>query len=394
MVVPFFLDQPVRPPSVGRGQSRVGNGVPRYHFATVQLDDNLTATIPKKIAFQLIDVGELVLVKRSPLTVKIPKHKEFHEEQRHLSGKRIPGVSKGLFNGRYSTSGGLRVQVPRSAQNKDYLMTIGWVRHAERKMIEEWDKEKDKQEKDKRKKRKRQRRRMRRRLMRQAVQVIVFLGFLGFAQAQIHSECGGQVLPCTPLWWDTNPEPNVNGYWVYRSDTSCTIPSPEPSNCPGFVRVSSKISQGPSLTPPRFIDANLDFNRTYFYRATAENDSNLESLFSNELPVTWAAVRPSPPGNFRGTETGALLRLDWEKNPPVEQVNAYTVRKSNSQDTPGGIIAHVSVTEYRDLNPGRMGPKFYWVTATNDLESESFPAGPVIYGGKDRQDFRGNPIRR
>jgi len=358
------------------------------------LDDNLTGTIPKKIAFQLIDVGELVLVKRRPLTVKIPKHKEFHEEQRHLSGRRIPGVSKGLFNGKYSTSGGLRVRVPRSAQSKEYIMTIGWVRQSYRLMIEDEEKKKAKVEMDKRNKAKRKRRRMRRRVMRQAVQVIIFLGFLGFAQAQIHSECTGQTLPCTPLWWDTNTEANVDGYWVYRSDATCNVPNPEPSNCPGFVRVSSKIAQGPTLTLPRFIDANLDFDRTYFYRATAENTSPLESWFSDELEVMWAAIRPSPPGNFRGTETGAMLRLRWDKNPPVEQVHAYTVRKSGSDDTPGGIIAHVSVTEYRDMNPAFLGPRFYWVTATNDLGSESFAAGPVMYGGKDRQDFRGNPIRR
>ena len=360
----------------------------------MQLNDNLTATISRKIAFQLIDLGELVMVKKSPLTVKFPKHKEFHEDQRHLSGRRIPGVSKGLFNGRYSTSGGLRVRVPRSAQSKGYVMTIGWVRHAYRDMIDKEEKEKEKDEKDKRRQAKRKRRRQRRRLMRQAVQVIIFLVFTGIAQAQIHSECTGQTLPCTPLWWDTNPEPNVDGYWVYRSDVSCTVPSPEPSNCPGFVRVSSKIPQGPSLTLPRFIDANLDFDRTYFYRATAENTSPLESLFSDELEVMWAAVRPSAPGNFRGTETGALLRLRWDKNPNVEQVNAYTVRKSSSEIGPGGIIAHVSITEYRDMNPARLGPRFYWVTATNDLGFEGFPAGPVLYRGKDGQDFRGNPIRR
>lgn len=368
--------------------------MPRFPFAVVQLDDHLTATIPKKIAFQLIDVGELVLVQRRPLTVKIPQHKEFHEDQRHLSGRRIPGVSKGLFNGRYSTSGGLRIRVPRSSQSKEYLMTIGWVRQSYRLMVEDEEKKKAKDERGKRNQAKRKRRRMRRRVMRQAVQVIIFLGFLGFAQAQIHSECTGQTLPCTPLWWDTNAEPNVNGYWVYRSDVSCTISNPEPSNCPGFSRISTKVAQGPSLTLPRFIDPGLDFNRTYFYRATAENDSNLESLFSDELSVMWAAVRPSAPGNFRGTETGASLRLRWDRNPPVEKVNAYTVRKSSSEDGPGGIIAHVSITEYRDINPGRLGPRFYWVTATSDLGFESFLAGPVLYRGKGGQDARGNPIRR
>jgi len=136
--------------------------VPRHPFATIQLDDNLTATIPKNIAFQLIEVGELTLVRKRPLTVRIPKNKEFREEQRHLSGRRIPGISKGLFNGRYSTSSGLRVRPPRSAQDRNYLMTIGWVRQAEQKMIGEKEDKAEREEKAKRRKAKRKRRKLRR----------------------------------------------------------------------------------------------------------------------------------------------------------------------------------------------------------------------------------------
>jgi len=133
--------------------------VPRWS-AILQLDDDLTTKIPRKIAYQLIEIGELTLVHKRPLTVRVPKHKEFHEEQRHLSGRRIPGVSKGLFNGRHSTSSGLRVRPSRSGQSKDYLVTIGWVREAERKMIAGREKVKEDQEKER--KRKRKRRKMRR----------------------------------------------------------------------------------------------------------------------------------------------------------------------------------------------------------------------------------------
>lgn len=158
----FFGPNSSTPLFEGRGHHGSGNGVPGRHPATLQLDDNLTATISRKIAFQLIEVGELTLVKKRPLTVRIPKRKEFQEEQRHLSGRRIPGVSKGLFNGRYSTSSGLRIRPPRSSQCRDYLMTIGWVREAERKMIAKREKVKEDQEKARRRKRKRKRRKMRR----------------------------------------------------------------------------------------------------------------------------------------------------------------------------------------------------------------------------------------
>lgn len=130
--------------------------------ASLQLDDGLVTHIPRKIAFQLIEVGELILIKEQPLTVRIPKHKEFQEEQRHLSGRRVPGISKGLFNGRYSTSSGLRVRPPRSAQSRDYLVTIGMVRERQREILAEQEKVKDELEKARRRKRKRKRRKMRR----------------------------------------------------------------------------------------------------------------------------------------------------------------------------------------------------------------------------------------
>ncbi len=351
--------------------------------ACLQLDDGQSTKISRKIAFQLIDVGELVLVKRRPFTVKIPKHKEFHEEQRHLSGRRIPGVSKGLFNGRHSISGGLRFRVPRSAQSKGYVMTIGWVRQARRLMIEDEEKKKAKDERDKRNKAKRKRRRMRRRQMRQTVQVIVFLVFTGFAQAQIRSECPDQSKACTPLWWDTNPEPDVDRYFIFRSDVTCSNPVPEPSTCPTFSKISPAIPQGPSLTTPRFIDENVEFDRAYYYAATAANTSDLESVFSVEREVFWVGLgRPSAPGGFRGEELSADLRLDWDDNPVMERVNVYNIFKSSSDDVMGNVVALVTISEYQDVNPNEVGPKFYWVRAVNDFGMESIPSGPVIYRGK------------
>jgi len=120
--------------------------------------------------------------------------------------------------------------------------------------------------------------------MRRAILFLTFLILcMGLTHGQIRSECLDQTKACTPLWWDSNPEPDVDRYFVYRSDTSCTAPSPEPSTCPTFLKISPALQQGPSLTTPRFIDENVDFGRTYIYVATAVNSSNLESGFSNDL---------------------------------------------------------------------------------------------------------------
>jgi len=221
--------------------------------------------------------------------------------------------------------------------------------------------------------------------MRRAFLFLTFLILcMGLANGQIRSECLDQTKACTPLWWDSNTEPDVDRYFVYRSEASCTDPQPQPSTCPTFLKISPALPQGPSLTAPRFIDENVDFGRTYIYVATAVNSSNLESGFSNDLGVQWANPnRPGPPGNFRGVELGANLRLDWDDNPIHENVNLYNVLKSSSQDEWGNVIARVTISEYRDINPGRRGPKFYWVTAVNDLGSESLPSGPVVYRGKN-----------
>jgi len=220
--------------------------------------------------------------------------------------------------------------------------------------------------------------------MRRAILFLTFLIlFSALGHAQIRSECPDQSKACTPLWWDSNTEPDVDRYFVYRSDTSCQDPSPEPSTCPSFVKISPAISQGPSLTTPRFIDENVEFGKAYTYTATAVNSSDLESAFSSQLGVQWANPnRPSPPGGFRGVEQGANLRLDWDDNPVAENVNLYNVHKSSSEDEWGQVIAMVTISEYRDMNPGRIGPKFLWVTAVNDQGSESIPSGPVIYRGK------------
>jgi len=300
---------------MGRGHHGQGNGVPGRHSATLQLNDNLTATISRKIAFQLIDLGELVMVKKSPLTVKFPKHKEFHEDQRHLSGRRIPGVSKGLFNGRYSTSGGLRVRVPRSAQSKDYVMTIGWVRQSHRLMVEAEEKKKAKDEKDKRRKAKRQRRRQRRRQMKPAMLcVMCAVFFMGM--------CQGQGTP-PPLFWDANSEPDIDHYHLYSASSPCLYTDPDPgvddqfdnpslAECPGFTLNLDEIPQSvdPITAQPT---GTLTFGVPVYYRVDVENTSGLMSRLSNELEVTMLNdIPPDFPTDLRDTFTGAWIIIEGD----------------------------------------------------------------------------------
>lgn len=92
-------------------------------WAQLQTEDGSFTKISRKAAFEMVAGGEFEILRRRPLAISIIQNKEFQEEQRHTSGRRIPGVSKPLFNGKSSTSSGIRCRPPRSIVNWDYVRT-------------------------------------------------------------------------------------------------------------------------------------------------------------------------------------------------------------------------------------------------------------------------------
>lgn len=133
--------------------------VPRRRWATLLLDDGLVQNIPRLLALQMVRMGELKLIGERPLTVSIPKHKDFAEELRHSSGRKIPGVSRPEWNEKSSMTSGLRCKPPREATNRDYVRTIGWVREAQKKEADKEDKKREREEARKKRKAKRKGRR-------------------------------------------------------------------------------------------------------------------------------------------------------------------------------------------------------------------------------------------
>lgn len=92
-------------------------------WAQLQTEDGSFTKISRKAAFEMVAGGEFEILRRRPLAISIVQNKEFQEEQRHTSGRRIPGVSKPLFNGKSSTSSGIRCRPPRAIVNWDYVRT-------------------------------------------------------------------------------------------------------------------------------------------------------------------------------------------------------------------------------------------------------------------------------
>ncbi len=199
--------------------------------------------------------------------------------------------------------------------------------------------------------------------------------------------CGpsfGQVetaFPGDPFFWDANPETDVIDYGVFRGEAPCVDPTPTVGTCPGFAQVAV-VPQGAdpiSWTEP----ATLTFVKDYYYRVTARNTSGNESGMSNELNVRWLNPdAPSIPGSLRKTEQGARIWIDWDEPEPEEHVAVWNVYKSTQEVELGAMLGMTGVSEFRDVNPGRRGPRFYNVTAVNDSGIESKPAGPVVYQGK------------
>lgn len=192
-----------------------------------------------------------------------------------------------------------------------------------------------------------------------------------------------------PIYWDANTESDIENYGVYRSDVPCVDPLPAPLNCIGFALVAT-VSQG--TDPIQWTEPGpVVFTQDVYYRVTARNTSGLESTFSNELNLRWLNPNaPAPPGDLRKEEQGATMFLDWDDD---ELIAVWRIYKSTAPDKRGGLLAHTSESQYRDVNPGRVGPRYYTVTGVNDDGEEGPPSGPVIYFGKSlrKSGLRTNP---
>jgi hypothetical protein len=100
-------------------------------WASLQQKDGSNIKLPRKLAFKLLAAGELVMVRRRPLTVRETSFGNYHEEQRHLSGRIVPGATRRALDGRTTRGRGCRVVIPRSALDPEAQETNRWL-HRER----------------------------------------------------------------------------------------------------------------------------------------------------------------------------------------------------------------------------------------------------------------------
>ncbi len=120
--------------------------------------------------------------------------------------------------------------------------------------------------------------------------------------------------PKVVLMWDSNTEPDISGYRMYRSETQGT----------GYVVVS-----GGQLIPhtgdgtESWTDETVQYGKTYYWVVTALNTSGLESGYSNEVSLFIANPNPpSAPSGLRVSGRGEIARIQWN---PMEGATGYEV---------------------------------------------------------------------
>jgi hypothetical protein len=80
------------------------------------------------------------------------------------------------------------------------------------------------------------------------------------------------------ITWTGNSEPDLAGYNVYRSDTSNGT----------FIKVNSA-----SINTSAYDDTMVSANSTYFYKVTAADSSNNESVESGRVSATTGGTSPT-----------------------------------------------------------------------------------------------------
>ena len=113
------------------------------------------------------------------------------------------------------------------------------------------------------------------------------------------------------LDWNDNTEPDLRGYYVYRSTTPGS----------GYTKLNAS-----TLSSSNYTDNSVTNLVTYYYVVTAVDMSWNESDYSNQEEVTPAdVIAPAAPAGFWATIADGNVLLDWNDNsePDLDGYNIY-----------------------------------------------------------------------
>ncbi len=175
------------------------------------------------------------------------------------------------------------------------------------------------------------------------------------------------------LLWQSNSEPDLYGYNVYRSIDSVNF---------------SAIN---FTTNNYYVDDSLDYNTTYYYRITAVNIGNKESLPSNIVsgkPVN--LYSPSQPQglsiNARNWEGNISVFLSWNSNieGDIAGFNIYRSTTSGFNSDSTNLIGFSKGIDFSDTLNLKLYTQYYYRIRAVDkgglMSTQTPEVNDEIYG--------------
>ena len=158
--------------------------------------------------------------------------------------------------------------------------------------------------------------------------------------------------------WNDNNEPDLHGYYVYRSTTSGS----------GYVKINQNFVSSSDYTDNDIVDGT-----TYYYVVTAVDGSYNESDDSNEVSATPTdSTAPAAPTGLLAAAGNVTVSLDWNDSnrPDLEGYNVYrsTTQGSGYSKINGSLVTG---SNYADNNVVNGTTYYYVVTAFDGSYNES-----------------------
>ncbi len=149
--------------------------------------------------------------------------------------------------------------------------------------------------------------------------------------------------------WSDNPEPNIIGYRLHRSETA--------GGPYALVNASLQVSSD-------YRDTGLTNDVTYYYVVIARDSNGNESPVSAEVPGTPTNFAPSAPTGLTAVPHDRRVDLTWNANPESD-VEGYYIYYSETSGGPYDEIDNDDVTSWV-VGGLTNGVSYYFVVAAED----------------------------
>ena len=150
--------------------------------------------------------------------------------------------------------------------------------------------------------------------------------------------------------WDDNPELNILGYTLFRSDVAGGP----------YTQLNTSL-----LTTSDFYDTGLTNDATYYYVVLARDANGNESALSTEVAGTPTNFPPSAPTGLVAVPHDRRVDLSWNPNPEPD-LNSYYIYYAETSGGPYDEIDNDDVTSWvvGGLNNGQT---YYFVIQAEDF---------------------------